>query len=77
MGSRRPMGRRTKTGPPPIPAPDYGPDPLYAVFRNGRRVYLPADRPGVPFEIAQVQARALGNNAEVIEVYPTDFGGQG
>ena len=68
MGSRRPMGRRTKTGSTPADAPDYGSDPLYAVFRNGRRVYLPGDRPGVPIEIAEAQARALG--AEVVEVYP-------
>jgi hypothetical protein len=68
MGSRRPMGRRVKTGPPPTEAPDYGPDPLYAVFRNGRRVYLPGDRPGLPLEIAEAQARAL-ESSEVVEVY--------
>ena len=67
MGSRRPMGRRTKTGPTPPEMPDYGPEPLYAVFRDGRRVYLPGDRPGVPIEIAEAQARALG--AEVVQTY--------
>ena len=68
MGSRRPMGRRQRVEAEPPETPDYGPDPLYAVFRDGRRVYLPGDRPGLPVEIAEAQARALG--AEVVEVYP-------
>lgn len=66
--SRRPMGRRMKTGTPPPEPPDYGPDPLYAVFRDGRRVYLSADRPGLPREIADAQARTL-DGAEVVQVY--------
>ena len=62
------MGRRQRPEPTPLETPDYGPDPLYAVFRDGRRVYLPADRPGVPREIAQAQSRAL-EGSEVVEVY--------
>ena len=65
--ARRPMGRRQKPDPVPPEAPDYGADPLFAVFRDGRRVYLPGNRPGIPYEIAEAQARALG--AEVVEVY--------
>lgn len=67
MGSRRPMGRRMKTGRQTVEV-DHGPDPLYAVFRDGRRVYLPGSRPGLPREIAEAQARAL-KGSEVIEVY--------
>jgi hypothetical protein len=69
MGSRRPMGRRQRPALAPPETPDYGPEPLYAVFRNGRRVYLRGGRPGISFEIAEAQARALGEGAEVVEIY--------
>lgn len=68
MGSRRPMGRRHKFDPTPPETPNYGPDPLYAVFRDGRRVYLPGDRPGIPRDLAEAQARTL-EGSEVVEVY--------
>jgi len=43
----------------PEPEPEYG-EPLYGVFSNGRRVYLPPkDRPGLPFEQAERLAAVL------------------
>jgi hypothetical protein len=72
--SRRPMGRRQRPGPQPRPAPEYGADPLYGVFRDGRRIYLPAERPGVPLERAKQMAASLGCGVEIREVYG---GGQG
>lgn len=68
--SRRPMGRRMKTGPTPPEALDYGPEPLYAVYRNGRRVYLPpVDTPGIKRDEADRLVRQLGESAEAVEVY--------
>lgn len=67
---RRPMGRRHKPDPPPPEAPDYGPEPLYAVHRNGRRVYLPpVDAPGIKRDEADRLVRQLGESAEAVEVY--------
>ena len=44
--------------------------PLFGVFRDGRRVYLPpANAPGVERDEAERLARGLGNGAEVVEVF--------
>ena len=48
---------------------DLGPTPLFGIFRDGRRVYLPPkDLPGVPED----EARRMADNlpgAEVILIY--------
>lgn len=42
--------------------------PLYAVYRAGRRVYLPAGKPGVPIEEAERMAEFF-TDAEVVQVW--------
>jgi len=42
--------------------------PLYAVYRIGRRVYLPAAKPGVPLEEAERMAEFFGD-AEIVLVW--------
>lgn len=42
--------------------------PLYSVYRAGRRVYLPAAKPGVPLEEAQRMAE-FWDDAEVVLVW--------
>lgn len=48
---------------------DLGPTPLFGIFRDGRRVYLPPrDLPGLPED----EARRMADNlpgAEVISIY--------
>lgn len=49
---------------------DHGRVALFAVFRDGRRVYLPPrSAPGVQREEAERLARQLGDEAEVIRIY--------
>ena len=77
MGRRRSTFRKGQTR-PGIPyrpiegggeTVDLGPTPLYGVFRDGRRVYLPPrDLPGVPEEEARRMADSLPG-AEVIRIY--------
>ncbi len=49
--------------------------PLFAVYRNGRRVYLPpTEKPGVPLEEAE-RIAAFWTDATAVQVYepePTD-----
>ena len=47
---------------------DYGKAPLFGIFRDGRRVYLPpAHAPGVPEDEANRMAENVGG--EVIELW--------
>lgn len=48
---------------------DLGPTPLYGIFRDGRRVYLPPrDLPGLRLEEAEQIASGL-RGVEVIRIY--------
>ena len=47
---------------------DYGKAPLFGIFRDGRRVYLPpADAPGIPEDEARRVAESVGG--EVVELW--------
>jgi len=47
---------------------DYGRAPLFGIFRDGRRVYLPpADAPGIPEDEARRVAENVGG--EVIQLW--------
>lgn len=52
---------------------DLGPTPLFGIFRDGRRVYLPPrDLPGIPEDEARRIADGLIGGAEVIQIYDPD-----
>ena len=47
---------------------DYGKAPLFGIFRDGRRVYLPpANAPGIPEDEARRMAENVGG--EVVELW--------
>lgn len=51
---------------------DLGPTPLFGIFRDGRRVYLPPrDLPGIPEDEARRISEGL-HGAEVIQIYDPD-----
>lgn len=76
--SRRKPSLRSGAGRPGVPfrpiegggeTVDLGPTPLFGIFRDGRRVYLPPrDLPGVPEDKARRMAENV-KGAEIIQVY--------
>lgn len=59
---------------PEVSAADYGREPLFGVFQDGRRVYLPpSGRPGIPLDEAKRIAGGL-DGATVVQVWTPDPG---